>query len=535
MLFCTLIVACNNQESQILDEAKDGSPVSFKAFIKQVTRATETTFENGDAISVFAVAPTSTGITLAPSGNYADNVNYTYNGRSFDAGANSIAVNEIDVPELAYFAIYPYQSDASNKFQFNVRNDQSKYADYTASDLCTAYVEPTTASEVLLEFGHRMSCVAVKFYGDNLVSKKIGVTLDNIYTSCNVDMNADTYTATGTKGSVVLGEHSSDTYQAIIVPQAVSSEQTFITLTIDGKVIPLNLTATMDFKSGKKTTIELEIEDDRVISLNGYTNSWNANECVDYEVVPTNFVTLTDGVAFDFNFGKKVSYYYYGYLEKDLIGRFTDEEIVEIALENFTRYTTEDEQLAYLTGLDAGAEYYIVSFGCDSKGNRGEVIKTLVKTKADVANRPRVNISDVTYSSSEWNWETTISSNTKKYYMSGLSGDLALVLSEMPYVCLAWYMKDEIDNGEYSPILYSSSWWMSREATDDYIYIYAWAVGEDDEFAGQLDIFFGSLVEETPLSCSVAMKKPEVGVVSKESIREYMKNSVNIKERNSNL
>ena len=530
MLFCTLILACNNQDSQIFDEAKEGAPISFRAFIKQATRATETTFENGDAISVFAVAPTSTEVTLASSGNYADNVCYTYDGRSFVAGANSIAVSEIDAPKLAYYAIYPYLSNASNKFQFSVKNNQGKYADYTASDLCTAYVEPTTSAEVLLEFGHRMSCVEVKFYGENLVSKKIGVRLDNIYTSCNVDINADTYTATGTKGNVILGEHSSDTYQAIIVPQTVSSEQTFISLTIGGKVIPLNLAATMDFKSGKKTIIELEIEGDKVISLNGYTNSWNDDECVDCEVVPTNFVTLTDGVAFDFNFGKNVSYYYYGYIEKDLMGSVTDDEIAETAQEIFTRYTPEDGMLGYVSGLDANKEYYIVSLGYDSKDNRGEIIKTLIKTKANVTNRPCVTISDVTYSSTEWNWETTISSNTKKYYMSALSGDYASVLSEMPNVWLAWYMKDGIDNGEYTPVLSSDSWWMSRESTDNYVYIYAWAVGGDDEFSGELDTFFGSLVEETILSSRSANKNREVGVVSKDSIREYMKNVVNIKK-----
>ena len=114
--------------------------------------------------------------------------------------------------------------------------------------------------------------------------------------------------------------------------------------------------------------------------------------------------------------------------------------------------------------------------------------------------------------------------------MSCSLGDYASVLSEMPNVWLAWYMKDGIDNGEYTPVLSSDSWWMSRESTDNYVYIYAWAVGGDDEFSGELDTFFGSLVEETILSSRSANKNREVGVVSKDSIREYMKNVVNIKK-----
>ena len=294
MLSCALFVACDNNESSALNEIKDGSTVSFKALIKQTSRATETAFESGDAISVFAVAPTSPNVALAPSGNYADNVEYTYNGRSFDAGYNAITINEREATELAYFAIYPYQSAASNKFQFSVKNDQSKYDDYTGSDLCTAYAEPTTADNVMLEFKHRLSCVAIKLYGTNLASKGISAKLNNVYTSCNVDINANTYTATGTKGNVIMGEQSSDTYQAIVVPQTISSGEKFIVLTLNGKEIPLELTSNIEFKSGKKTTIEIEVEDDKVISINGFIDPWSTADDLLISVVPEEILEKID-------------------------------------------------------------------------------------------------------------------------------------------------------------------------------------------------------------------------------------------------
>ncbi|MBR2606590.1 MAG: fimbrillin family protein [Bacteroidaceae bacterium] len=284
-LTCALFIACDKQDSATFNETYD-SAVSFKAFIKQTSRATETAFEDGDAISVFAVAPTAPTVSLEPSGNYADNVQYIYNGRSFDAGYNAITVSEKETVGLAYFAIYPYQSAASNKFTFNVKSDQSKYADYTASDLCTAYNEPTTENDVLLEFKHRLSCVAVKLYGENLVSKKISIKLNNVYTSCNVDINANTYTATGTTGSVIMGEQSNDTYQAIIAPQTVSSGKTFIVLTINGKETPLELAADVEFKSGKKITYEIELEDEKVIGLNGFIDPWNTADDLLTTVVP---------------------------------------------------------------------------------------------------------------------------------------------------------------------------------------------------------------------------------------------------------
>ena len=195
---------------------------------------------------------------------------------------------------MAYFAIYPYQSAASNKFQFSVKNDQSKYAAYTASDLCTAYAEPTTADNVMLEFKHRLSCVAIKLYGANLASKGISAKLNNVYTSCNVDINANTYTATGAKGNVIMGEQSSDTYQAIIVPQTISSGQNFILLTLNGKEIPLELTTDMEFRPGKKTTIEIEVEDDKVISINGFIDPWSTADDLLISVVPEEILEKID-------------------------------------------------------------------------------------------------------------------------------------------------------------------------------------------------------------------------------------------------
>ena len=294
VLLCIFFAACNNSEEANFSEVKDSSAVSFMAFIKQTSRATETTFEDGDAISVFAVSPTSPIITLAPSGNYADNVEYVYNGLKFDAGVKSITISPQDTTGLAYFAIYPYKSDASNKFSFGVKENQSNYANYTASDLCTAYNEPTRSESVMLEFKHRLSCVAIKLYGNNIASKDISAKLNDVYTMCNVDLNANTYTATGAKSSVIMGEHSTDTYQAIIVPQTIKAGETFAILTISGKETALTLPSDMELKSGKKTTIEVKIEDDKVVSINGFINPWSTADELLISVVPEEILEKID-------------------------------------------------------------------------------------------------------------------------------------------------------------------------------------------------------------------------------------------------
>jgi len=236
------------------------------------------------------------------------------------------------------------------------------------------------------------------------------------------------------------------------------------------------------------------------------------------EVRPTNLVVLTDGVAFDFNFGKKVSYYYYGYIDAVMAGSMTDDEIAQYAQDEFYRYTPEEGDLGYLYGLDPNTEYYLVTFGYDSKGNRGDMSRTLVKTKPVITNRPRVNISNVTCDDYEWGWKTSMSAYTSKYYMAVYSGIYADEYSKFPSVWMAWYMKNEINSGEHEAILQSDSWYLSRESSEYSIYICTWAVGENNEFAYQLDIFYNSLLTYSP----AVNNEPKVGVISKESVREYM-------------
>lgn len=249
-----------------------------------------------------------------------------------------------------------------------------------------------------------------------------------------------------------------------------------------------------------------------------------ADGCVVY---PTDFVILTNSVAFDFDFGKKVSYYYYGYIQKDAIGSMTDDEIAEFAQSSFRRYTPEDNKLGYLGGLNANTEYYLVTFAYDSRGYRGEMIKTLIRTQPTVIDRPSVKISDVTYNSSAWYWTTTMSPYTKKYYQDQYSGEAALLqmyeiiddyVYELPDAVRAWKMKKAISAGILKPILNSSyEWSCPRVYYEVDFLVYTWAVGDNDEFAYELDSFWGGISEDAVLSpmATRAAKGPFAGVTSK--------------------
>ena len=72
MTSCVIAASCSNSEEQIFPEEVKKS-VSFTASMRNLSRATETEFEENDKIAVYAVQEDGSGNTiLKSSGNYAD-------------------------------------------------------------------------------------------------------------------------------------------------------------------------------------------------------------------------------------------------------------------------------------------------------------------------------------------------------------------------------------------------------------------------------------------------------------------------------
>ncbi len=276
-------VACNNEEESETVVSVD-KVVNFRGSMKPVSRATETAFEETDAISIFAVSPSS-NIRLEPYGNYADNVRYEYKGGSFISGT-PITIREDNTEGLAYYAVYPYGVDVKDIFEFAVSSNQSEHIDYTNSDLCTAYNPPTADDYVNLEFSHRLSNIVVKFHGDNLAARNISVRLEKVMVNCHADINANTYEPFGDPGSVVMGEESTNAFHAIIVPQTIPADQHFMTVTMDGDEYEMTLATDAVCKSGKQLVLEYEVQDNKIIELSGYINPWDTEDPRFDDVVP---------------------------------------------------------------------------------------------------------------------------------------------------------------------------------------------------------------------------------------------------------
>lgn len=185
------------------------------------TKATDTNFEQGDAVSLFAESPIN-----------ELNVKMTYDG------GNLVPEKSIFWPEnmqegqyVNFFAVYPYRTDwedGSDLSVFSVNADQRTHELYTASDLLGAsYMALPDCETVPLNFTHRLSKVECHVYGlENEVVTD--VYLADVYGKVRLNLwsRMDVYYV-GDKGTVRMGKvenpwSDENNYVAIVPPQDMS-------------------------------------------------------------------------------------------------------------------------------------------------------------------------------------------------------------------------------------------------------------------------------------------------------------------------
>lgn len=252
------------------------------------TRATDTAFENGDAISVFGYK--------SNSNDYASWQTWLTNGK-FTKGGNGFSS---DQPYYWYegedkghiVGLYPYNANYTaenfigNGITFNVKLDQSTHAGYTASDLMFAVANDVTPSteKVVLEFKHLLSKLVVDI--DNQTAR----TIKEVYVS-NVYGGA-TYTIVGgyTNGNIEtikagkLANASSgytDSY-VLIVPPHEGIPSIAITTT-DDKQYTFSVNEAINFNPSKVRHLKVTITEESISTeIDATIRDWDADEDVDF-------------------------------------------------------------------------------------------------------------------------------------------------------------------------------------------------------------------------------------------------------------
>ena len=232
---CLTVVGCSTlQEDKGVSENRD---IKFSASIGSFqVKATDTAFENGDAMGLFAEDPVA-----------VENVRLTWQDGALTPETPVQWGWDQLVDESALFAAYyPYTAEPAFReggdydyLEFTVQTDQSTHAAYTASDLMTASTYATPAEgTVNFAFVHRMSKLVLTV--DNRLEDPVKeVYVGNVQATgyINIVKSQDYYTDYVDAVSIKAGEGvTTDGTKAwsVIIP-AQNCQITLMLVTESGK------------------------------------------------------------------------------------------------------------------------------------------------------------------------------------------------------------------------------------------------------------------------------------------------------------
>lgn len=258
-----------------------------------ITRVTETAFENGDAIGLYVVNRNDDGShnELKPSGNYVDNMRYTY---SYNTWTPDETVYWKDDKTCAdFYLYYPYQAAHVNEnpMVFKVEADQSNVNSYKNSDVIVGSTMNVAPSQTTVHIAskHVMSRVVIAlkpgegFTDASLAASDVKVTLNVPAVSANIDlatgkvepiMNSDSESLTMTP---MTPYKDGNVYRAIVVPQQVS-QTNLIKVNVDGRDFVFS--KAFNFESGKSYTFNVTLAK-KSSGLNATITGWDSDG-VDY-------------------------------------------------------------------------------------------------------------------------------------------------------------------------------------------------------------------------------------------------------------
>lgn len=257
-----MLAACSNDENEELVYTPDqGEIVLQLVHPGQLTRATETAFEANDSIGVYVTAADA---ALQLGGNEVNNELFTYNGSSWTS-KRKVYWNE---GQHNVYAYYPHSKQVNDvvDYSFQVQEDQSTAWGYSHSDFLWASATDVTASAspVTMQFSHMLSNVVVKLEkGESFegsLPANAEVYLYSTVTKAIIDLATgdvakDQYAGTGT---IHCRKVANDEYQAIVVPQSITSRRALVEVVVDD--VSYLMEGKISYKPGYRHTLTVTLE-----------------------------------------------------------------------------------------------------------------------------------------------------------------------------------------------------------------------------------------------------------------------------------
>ena len=262
-LLSIVLFSCSSSDSVIETEPPptptEKLPINISSSVS--SSAIDLAFEVGDSIGLYVVNHNADGsaVPLQVSGNYVDNMQYTYNTTWTPATQTYWIDNSTHAD---FYLYYPYTSSVTSieAMPYSVKANQSQLSDYKSSVLmiCKAIGVAPKLSPVRIGAKHVMCLITINlvvgngFTNATLAAAKISVKVNKLKTKATANLATGALTAIGDDTDIIPFKVANNSYKAIVVPQAVG-EGNLITINVDGRDFNLPKTSNFTgFEAGKK-------------------------------------------------------------------------------------------------------------------------------------------------------------------------------------------------------------------------------------------------------------------------------------------
>lgn len=240
----------------------------------------DTAFENGDRAGLYVVNRINGKMeSLLPSGNYIDNMRFTYHG----TWTPSQPIYWMDEQTKAdFYLYYPYSSEMDDPryWTVNVPTDQSTEAAMLQADVLVgrAFNVAPASQAVELKARHMMSRLTITLQAsqgmteEKLREADLKVLVNGLITEATVNIATAIATASGTeRHDIQACQTDALTFTVTAVPQTVT-EGAFITIVVNGDRYTLRRAVTLKQGTWHHATVKVGAANGNIgVTIGGWT------------------------------------------------------------------------------------------------------------------------------------------------------------------------------------------------------------------------------------------------------------------------
>ena len=245
----------------------------------------------------------------------------------------------------------------------------------------------------------------------------------------------------------------------------------------------------------------------------------------------SNILQMSDGLAYNYSFGRNTKYYYRKTFTQSNYNKMSENEVLSTVATGKVedRIVPDNDDYGCTYNLAANTQYVVVTVSYAENDRQGDIVVTPLTTKS-TNNQPEAEINDMSYytdSSNNYYYGWNIKKNTycREYYTYAAASPsyfwIYYLLEEGAYPMIAWLVKNEIqkdgedhstsmnDGFTYMPFnngrdqFYASqvengtSYFTAFPYTDKYFCVFTWGTGSTGELSGVINAVWYDFTEES--------------------------------------